>query len=55
MKTEAVVLIALLAAFYSGWIFAHATISTECKRIGGFYVGHNVFVCQKKGHQEVHQ
>lgn len=28
-----------------GWCYAHATVATECRRLGRFYVGDTVFVC----------
>lgn len=34
-----------LAGCLVGWLYAHFTIATECKRLGGFYVGKTVFVC----------
>lgn len=40
--------IGLLAAFSAGWIAAHATVATECDRIGAFYVGKTVYTCIKK-------
>lgn len=37
--------IAGLLCFYAGWAYAHATIATECKRLGGFFVGPVTFQC----------
>ena len=34
-----------LLCFYAGWVYAHATIATECKRLGGFFVGPVTFKC----------
>lgn len=31
---------------YLGWADAHAEIARECKRLGGFYVGSETFVCR---------
>lgn len=43
----------LCGAFWlSGWYFAHATVATDCERLGKFYVGKNVYQCmtsQKTG------
>ena len=44
-------LIALLwfaMGVFVGWIKAHKTISSECKKLGGFYVGDEVFDCKLK-------
>jgi len=35
------------AGCFIGWGFAHTTIATECKRLGKFYVGKEVFECSK--------
>jgi len=43
-----VLLIGLLAGHSIGWIRAHHTIAHECEKIGQFYVGDKVFVCQRK-------
>jgi hypothetical protein len=29
----------LATAGFLGWVVAHNTIATECKQLGGFYVG----------------
>ena len=42
----AVVLAALIAAFAT-WGIAHNVIATECKRLGGFYVGSSTFKCEE--------
>jgi len=34
-----------------GWAGAHATVATECDRLGGFYVGGKTYVCAQKGAQ----
>lgn len=28
-----------LLCFWAGWVYAHQAIATECKRLGGFFVG----------------
>lgn len=28
-----------------GWVSAHKTVAHECKTLGGFYVGEEVFKC----------
>lgn len=38
-------LLAALVGCLVGWLYAHFIIATECKRLGGFYVGKTVFVC----------
>lgn len=39
------ILLALLIGWYIGWCHAHATVATECKRLGRFYVGRTVYQC----------
>lgn len=34
-----------LVFYCIGWVFGHQTIATECKRLGGFYVGDATFKC----------
>ncbi|MDH2233092.1 hypothetical protein N5K37_24595 [Delftia tsuruhatensis] len=37
---------AIGVVFYCiGWVCGHQTIATECKRLGGFYVGDATFKC----------
>lgn len=31
----------------SGWVFAHATVATECERLRAFYVGDSTYICRK--------
>lgn len=40
-------LIGLLVGYWMGWIGAHQTVKTECRRLGGFYVGDSVFKCEE--------
>lgn len=35
------------AGRFVGWDFTHTTVATECKRLGKFYVGKEVFECRK--------
>lgn len=30
-----------------GWLYAHHIIAQECKKLGKFYVGDEVFECRK--------
>lgn len=30
-----------------GWVKAHQQLARECKQLGSFYVGHEVFKCTK--------
>ena len=30
-----------------GWTWTHYTIASECKKLGKFYVGDEVFECRK--------
>lgn len=39
-------IIALMVLF--GWVLAHQTVSTECQRLGAFYVGDKTFECKEK-------
>lgn len=35
-----------------GWLNAHSTIATECRKLGAFYVGNSVFKCvEEKNHE----
>ena len=34
-----------LLCFWAGWVYAHQAIATECKRLGGFFVGPVTFQC----------
>ena len=38
---------AVLIAYIAGWLRAHRTIAQECKKLGKFYVGKEVFECTK--------
>lgn len=37
-----------LVGYSLGWRHAHQTIATECKLLGGFYVGGTVYTCVAK-------
>lgn len=41
-------LIGLMIGLAVGWAFAHATVASECRRLGKFYVGDTVFECTAK-------
>ena len=41
-------LLALVVGVLLGWVAAHTTIAIECDRLGAFYVGKTVYVCQRK-------
>lgn len=43
-----VAIIALIIGYHFGWGFAHYTVGKECERLGGFYVGKDVYQCVKK-------
>ena len=34
-------------AFFFGYVSAHSDVSTECDRLGGFYVGSTIYKCVK--------
>jgi hypothetical protein len=40
---------AVVGLFVFGWVVAHNTVATECKTLGGFYVGSTVYECKVKG------
>lgn len=35
-----------------GWLSAHGTIATECRKLGGFYVGDSTFKCIEEKRDE---
>jgi len=37
--------IAGYTGYQIGWIIAHKTIASECKRLGGFFVDKETFKC----------
>ncbi|UNM96050.1 hypothetical protein MMG00_12750 [Ignatzschineria rhizosphaerae] len=37
----------LIYVFYRGWVVAHMTVAHECKTLGKFYVGKEIFECVK--------
>lgn len=47
MTTVLLMIVALLVGRGMGWHAAHAEIVRECKRLGKFYVGNEVFHCGK--------
>lgn len=40
-----IIFASLVLGFLFGWEYAHSTVSKECRRLGGFYVGSTVFKC----------
>lgn len=47
-------LIGIIIGWCVGWLVAHFTIATECKRLGGFYVGKKVYKCTEIVDMEKH-
>jgi hypothetical protein len=48
VRSYAVTLICgILIGWLFGWIHAHGTVASECKKLGSFYVGEVVFECAK--------
>ena len=45
LSVALVAIISFLVGRRFGWEFAHITVATECKRLGGFFVGKEVFKC----------
>ena len=39
------VAIVILFSYQLGWDSAYFTVGTECKKLGGFYVGKTTFNC----------
>ena len=45
------VLLALISFAFGcvgGWIDAHGTVSSECDKLGAFYVGSKIYECKEK-------
>lgn len=42
-----VFVIGLFVGFFKGWVMAHHTIAVECERLGGLFVGKDVYTCVK--------
>ena len=40
-----VAIVPFLVGVARGWVSAHGTVAEECKRLGGFFVGKEVFKC----------
>ena len=38
-------LIGIIIGWIIGWTIAHYVVATECRRLGGFYVGKKVYKC----------
>jgi hypothetical protein len=38
----------VVAMCFIGWVLAHDTVATECKKLGVFYVGSTVYECKEK-------
>ena len=39
--------ISFAIAFFFGYVNANSEVSTECDRLGGFYVGSKIYKCVK--------
>lgn len=39
------IIFGLLIGWLCGWLHAHGTMASECRKLGGFYVGKTVFKC----------
>ena len=46
-------LIGLLLGLMFGWNSAHHTIANECKKLGGFFIGREIFKCIKVEEQPI--
>ena len=40
--------VSMLLGLVFGWIVAHSIISTECDKLGGFYVDDKIYYCTEK-------
>lgn len=40
-----ILFIGYLIGHHDGWVDAHKEVATECKKLGSFYVGREVFKC----------
>ena len=38
-------LLGIACGLLVGWLYAHQVIASECRRLGGFYVGRSTFKC----------
>ena len=50
MRESYLVLIIITVAFFMyevGFAAAHQEIKTECNKLGGFFVGDNIFKCER--------
>lgn len=39
------IVLSFAIGWYGGWIHAHKTVATECRRLGKFYVGTTTYEC----------
>lgn len=42
-----VAIVSFLIGMARGWVSAHGMVAEECRRLGGFFVGKDVFKCVK--------
>lgn len=47
MFTAFSILVTAICFYKIGWLSAHQTVATECKTLGKFYVGDEVFECKE--------
>lgn len=45
-------IIGIFLGIYIGWVYAHAVVAAECRRLGGFFVGKTVFKCVEESKHE---
>ena len=38
-------MLVLLIGIWLGWILTHHIIAKECERLGGFFIGKNIYKC----------
>lgn len=46
------VLLGIVVGVWLGWNTAHVTVAVECEKLGGFYVGKQVFRCVEVKHAD---
>ena len=44
----AMISLCVFSVFAFGWAFAHNEVSTECDRLGAFYVGNKTYTCVRR-------
>ena len=48
IETAIAIFWAAIVSFLLGWLVAHGVVSSECDKLGGFYVNDTVYECRPK-------